>query len=532
MRVRIVRLCSLFALLLAACDPVGTPETYGPPRDVIGPVALGTQVAFVERAYPTAFLIDPADPALRPRLVALAKDPAVVVRRAGQDELLVLSRGERGDTGLPPLPAELAVIPADAKQPARVVKLASRFNALDQSIDGRIAIAHFTKDSKRAEALFNPNEIAIIDLGSMTVVPRTIRSFGSLPLAVVFSPRMTLGQSERSVAVILSDNYITVLDLDHLDRSEITVPLTLPNDKRTVLPRQVLFDAKKATIYVRADAANDVYALRLEPALIMGATDNDFHLALTLLAAGTRPSDMARYDSIDGSRLVVTAAGSNDVFVIDVDSSLTTRIPLGISADHVTLFDAVAPGDAKVRTRALIVGTAAESPQIAFLNLDHVEQQGARNLGTLSLGAGAVGLQVLPDRNQAVVLHRSVAGAPGMTVVDLAHQTAAPIFAEAPVSGVTRGAPGSEMLWIAAMNSNRLGFLGLTNLTAGEVRLDAVVQGVVVLAKSNDGHSRVVAIHQGEGGDITVLDADKPERATARHATGFLLTDLLDRGAR
>jgi hypothetical protein len=56
------------------------------------------------------------------------------------------------------------------------------------------------------------------------VVPRTIRSFGSVPAQVVFSPSLNLPDGARTLAVILSQGFVTLLDLDHPTRPEITVP--------------------------------------------------------------------------------------------------------------------------------------------------------------------------------------------------------------------------------------------------------------------------------------------------------------------
>jgi hypothetical protein len=52
---------------------------------------------------------------------------------------------------------------------------------------------------------------------------------------------------------------------------------------------------------------------------------------------------------------------------------------------------------------------------------------------------------------------------------------------------------------------------------------------VLPLGPGQDGKSRVVVEHAGTAGHITVVDADKPERATARVLMGFFYDGLLDR---
>ncbi len=517
-------------LLALACD-AWDPQ-HERPWSLLPAVALESRVAFVETANARVFLVDPADEALRPRIVDVGKSPAVAVRRRGKDELLVLSRGERGEPGLAPEPADLSVVPADGSEPRRF-PLGSRFNALAQSDDGRFAIAHFARGTIKGETLFNPNEIAIVDLGPTpgampTVTPRTIRSFGGVPTAVVFSPQLMLPEGPRTLAVLLSDNYVTILDLDNPSSSEITVPLlVLAEDRRMLRPVQVLFQSKDPTIFVRVEGSDDIYAMRLlaVPAAERAPGSADFRPALSLLAAGSRPADMAGFDAGDGPRLLVVS-GSGDAFVIDAPTSRTTRLPLDAPANRISVFEATGPGDPKPRLRALLLGTGLGSRLVGFLDLERLEEQRTRNLDSRPMGAPALDALTFRERGLVVVLHQSQPGTPGVSVIDLSRRTVAPIFAEANLQSLAVGPPPSEKVWIAPAGSMRLGWIGLGALQPGEVRLDAQVESVLPLAK------HVVVVHPGISGNITLLDPDKPERATARGAVGFLLTALLERGDR
>jgi hypothetical protein len=532
---RAVLLCVALLLPLAsACDfEPGYTRGY----QLLPAVALDTQVAFVEATNARAFLVDPARPEARVRMVEVGPDPVAAVRRRGKDQLLVLSRGERGEPGVAPEAPTLTVIDGAGAAPPLVLPLASRFNALGQSDDGRFVIAHFTPDASRAQTLFNPNEIAIVDLQapSPAPVPRTIRSFGSVPAGVVFSPPMTLPDGPRTLAVVLSDNFVTILDLDNPNRPEITVPLTLPTDSRVLKPVQILFETRDPAIYVRAAGANDVYALRLLP---LAAADrvpggNDFTPALSQLAAGTGPSDMALFESAAGTRLLVVAPGSRDAFVIDARTSRSTRIPLDDAASRIHLFEAMGPGDAQARPRALLVGTGLESRTLGFLDLDQLELQGSRNLDSRPMGSPALEAHLFPARGLAVVIHRAQPSMPGVSVIDLSRRTVAPIFAEAPPARIAFGPAAPDKIWVGSESGNRLGFISLASLAPGEVRLDAPVAAVLPLARAADGKSRVVVVHAGSAaGHLTVLDADAPDRATARVIKGFLLQDLLERPER
>jgi hypothetical protein len=525
-----------FALcLLAACTITDPPDPR--PWNVLPPVALDSQVAFVEATNARVFLIDPAQPQRAARLLAVGTEPTLATRRLGKDELLVLSRGQRGEPGVQPEAAALAVVPADPSRAPLSLPLGSRFTALSQSADGRFVVAHFSPSAGTAqgEALFNPNEIAIVDLNAATpvAVPRTIRSFGSVPSQVVFSPSLALPDGPRTLAVILSDGFVTLLDLEHPTRPEITVPLTLSGDTRTLKPVQVLFDAADPAVYVRAQGANDIYALRLLPVAPTErqADGNDFTPALSQLAAGTAPSDMALYHAADGPRLLVTAPVSRDAFVIDARTSRSTRIPLDDAATRILVFEGPGPGDPTSRPRALLIGAGLDASRtISFLDLDQLELQGRRNLDNRPMGAPARDALFFPAQGLAVVLHPPQSSGGGVSVIDLGRRTVAPIFAETPPARI---APSADKLWTSADRDTRLGFISLASLAPGEVRLDDAVTAILPLPRAADGKNRVVAVHgDNPAGSVTVLDGDHPERATARVIEGFFLQDLLERNDR
>jgi hypothetical protein len=297
---------------------------------------------------------------------------------------------------------------------------------------------------------------------------------------------------------------------------------------------QVLFDTKDPAVYVRASGANDIYSLRLLPVAVAerAPNGNDFTPALSQLAAGTGPADMALFDTPAGPRLLVTSPGSRDAFVIDARTSRSTRIPLDDPASRILIFEAAGPGDPQARPRALLIGTGTEARSISFLDLDQLEAQGTRNLDNRPMGSAALDALFIPTRGLAVVLHRSQASQPGVSVIDLARRTVAPIFAEAPPSRVAVAPGMTDKIWVGSDSNDRLGFINLTTLAPGEVRLDARVSAVVPLPRGADGKSRVLVQHPDPFGHLTVLDGDKPERATAHVIKGFLLQDLLERAER
>lgn len=534
--------CAL-ALALAATSALGCHDLDGfdQPWQTLPPVALDKSVAYVERGSATAYVIDPADPALGARTVAVGKNAALAVQRHRQDQLLVLAQGQRGEAHVPAEDASLTVVPGDSADKPLSIKLGARFNALAQSEDGRFVVCHFVPSvdghgrpiaTSADDVLFNPNLIAVVDLasGAPTAAPRTLRSFGSVPLGVTFSPPLTLpGGRVLRLGVALSQGYVTLFDLEASDRAEVTVQLTLQDDRRVLRPAAVLFDqrdaTKEPTIFVRADGSNDIYALRLSPVAIGPEQSNDWRPVLSLLSAAAAPADMEVFAGPDGgTRLLVVTPGNGEALIVDPATSRTTSLKLGIAASRILLFNEASPAQPTKRPRALLVPLGS-SPQLGFLDLDQVEDLRTRNLDTRSMGAPASHLVPWFERGLVVVQHAS---ATGLSVVDLSQRTIAPLVTSALESVAVR-ASTSDKLWIVTASRDRLGYLMVPQFQVGDVRLDATARAVLPLGAGRDGKRRVVVDHDHSGGRITVIDADNPSRATARSATGFLYTNLLER---
>jgi hypothetical protein len=293
----------------------------------------------------------------------------------------------------------------------------------------------------------------------------------------------------------------------------------------------VLFEqldpTRDPTIFVRADGSNDLFALSLAPVPAAERTPqgNDFRPVLSLLGVGAPAADVQVFAGPDkAARLLVLVPSRQQALIIDPATSRTTPLALGIPASRIVLFAAAAPGQPDARPRALLVPMGGPA-ELGFLDLDQVEDLRSRNLDTRTMGDAANDLLASTDHGLVIVQHASRGG---LSVIDLAHRTVAPLVTER-LGGLTLAAPPANKVWIATSFSNHLGYLTLPELSAGDIRLDAPVQAIFPLGTSKDGKHRVVIDHKQSGGRITVLDADDPQRATARSVGGFLYTDILQR---
>lgn len=524
------RLGAAVMLLTAACHP--RDEAWDLSLDPLPPVTAGAAMFFVVPASARAVVTNLAQPEGAPRQVAVGTDPVLVQARndgaTPRGEALVLSRGARGDLGVDPEPGSLTAIPSAGA--ARRYALGSPFNALSQTDDGRYAMAYFRPQSASGRLLYNPNEVAVVDLdappSSTNPTPRTVRSFGGVPNSVVFSPGIEIGGVSRRFAVVLSDAYVTLLDLDHPARPEVTVRLTLPEDPRAIRPEQVLFDVAEATIYLRAAASNDVYVLKLNAVSATDAAQNDYRPTINQLAAGRSPADLALIGEAGMRRLLVVSPGSRDARVIDARANTVTTVPLDAAANRILLFTGASPSNPAARAQALLYAVDGATQAVSFLELTDIDARRAQNVETLNLGRGVQSALPLLDRGVVMLGHQTSAGLGQLSLLDLARRTAAPIFAEVSLTGAQFDSD-RRSLWIAPRGSNRLGFIDLQTFRPGEIRLDASTERVVPLRGDAAGRNRVVAVHEGAGGWISLIDANDPRRASVRSLRGYLLSDLL-----
>ena len=329
----------------------------------------------------------------------------------------MLAQGDRGGVGVEPVPPTLTALPADGK-PARTFTVGSRFNALAQSGDGQFAVLHFVQGAKAAsdDVLFNPNEIAVIDLDkpeAMAVTPRTLRSFGSAPLEVVFSPPLTVSGRKLRLAVALSEGYVTLFDLERVGAAEASVPLTLNlNDTRRIRPVQVLFEQKDPTgsDAVRAHRRRE-RRLRHPPARPWRKWTgrNDFAPVLSLLAAGNVPVTWRCSTGPTGRPPAGGRVGQQGGHRHRSAHQPGHVHPARGSGVADPALRGTSPSDPKVRPRALLFSPGGAA-QVAFLDLDQVEDLRTRNLDSRPMSATAESIVPLLEQGLVAVRHGSLGG--------------------------------------------------------------------------------------------------------------------------
>jgi hypothetical protein len=497
-------------------------------RDVdraVGPMdvtSVTDHVVFVDHGRNEALLLDVSrsSPPASASIVPLVTNPIQVVSRLKHpDQVLVLSLGQPDDGVAPPEKPGLAIV--DARGKNRTFRYDSAFDALAQSDDGRSTLLYFTSGAGGGGVLFNPNEVAILDLDK-TDAPQVLtpRPLGGTIQHVAFSPPdFAIDGVPRRLAVTLFDKYLNILDLDHLALSEFSVELA-PAKSNAIRLSQVLFSSTESKVYVLATGTDNVFVVTLSPRTPSPSEpkQNDFSPSVTQFPAGTGPTDLALFDDGNKHRLLVASPGSSEIVVGDSDSNNVTNVPLGAPGNKILLFSGTSPTDAVVAPRALIYTPG--SSVVSFVDLAKLTEEGTRNVERRDLSE-AYSDAIPLDAHTVMLPHVGT----GLSLLNLSERTIGII------SGPNlKGAVSDEAvnkLWLA--HGNKVGYLDLTKDShPNEVRVDAVVDALVTVPSKTP---KVVVTHAYGTGWATVLDAKDPnDLAAAYSMRGFFLDGVLQGG--
>lgn len=486
-------------------DPRDSVAPFGPPS------ALDEHVVWLDTESNRALLLNVGAQILEPEVTSYAvpENPVLVTRRNDHNELLALARGAGSGDGVLSLLGPTKLL--------KKFQLGSRFDQLSQSSDGRYAFARFSPTNNDADSLlFNPNEVAIVDLDakeSDAVTLRSLRGFGQVPTAVEFSPDMNIAGETRRIAVVLFNSHVSLLDLNHLDRPEITVELSQASNLGL---QQVRFSADENKIYLAGANSDDVFVLTLLPA--GDNRVNDFDPSLNQLGAGARPLDMAIYEQGGLRRLLAVSGGA--ALIIESGSNRVTRVPLTSSASRILMYEGPAPFDEAIEQRALLYSPG--NTGLTFLDLDQVEDRTTRNLETLPISGGLSSLTPLQD-NLVLIIKSN-----GLGMLNLEGRSAAELSSNVALTQAIP-TPALNRLWIRPEGRSALAFLDYSSdrSTPGQVSLDAEINQMLLFTDMKT--PRVVLNHDSVGGLVTVLDAvDPTDTSKAITLGGFFYSRLFD----
>jgi hypothetical protein len=566
MKRAILAVSSLLAALPACSD--SSTEFWLPANNLLqmnstnSPImAMRNTLAFVETTSSTTFVLDPADPTLVPKLVPVGKRPVKATRHKGdgEDRLFVLTDGDRGSADKDPVSPQLFLVDprealaADAQTPyvPWQTALPTRFDDIVQSADGRFALLlHNTSTgSSGDDTLFNPNDFMVVDFaagvaGTPTVYERSIRSLGGAPTDIRFSPAF----GDHRLAVVLSSSYVTIFDLVRKEQSEISMPLCLASSCSYQV-QDVVFDPWSFgvngtfNIYIRAAGAKDIFQISLSE-----SADRPGFLSPSpsMLGVGAAVSDMTIYTTTTGKVRLAVLTASN-LAIVDPSTSNSITVALPMSANRIIPF-----ADASGKSQAMLVSLSGGSNSVVFVDLASAEDIGSSAPKQIPV-SGTVSEVTIVSRptdsdpaapNVAVLTFANKGAGPVRSVVKLDSQSFFDYSAGSQLVSPyleVRSADHGARLWSVttpstgtASPSSGIYYRDMPTAVGSvpdTVWLDQSIQSMIALEAPSGGTRYLVLQHSDElgGGNLTLVDADNPSRATARTASGFLFANYLGR---
>jgi len=498
-------------------------EIWDAPLNVMGPYKVGGQVIWVDATRGLAFALS-ADKTPKVKAAPMRRNAVFAMPSPTGKELLVLTSGKEARLkGQQAEDAGLSVVRpgADGKPTvAAFYVMTAGFNRLAVDAGGKHAVA-FHGTGQTSGVFKNPNEVALLNLsaapGSKNPVLRTLRSFGSAPLGVAFSPDMAVpapSGKKRTLAVIQAVNQLTLMDMSNPERAEITVPLAKLEGSASVRPKEVLFSKGTGTVFVRGQGSADVYALKLTTKKPDGAKGNDFAVVINQPSSGKSVEDMVLF-SDGGKDVILTANASQDLSLIDADTSQFSVIKVGEPVDTILAVPAAKP------TLALVYSRKYPRGRIHFLTLKDLGKNLEKNLVSRNMAKPVHQLVATSAGDQALVVHNDQRTV--ISVLDLVgkHHTVSPIHGQLGLGSYDF--TKSPYLVGVSKGLSRLGILDLSNLHPRDLRLDHAPSKVLALGDT------IVVDHGAPYGLITVVPGPKAKRKECHVVWGFLLDSMLSR---
>jgi len=398
----------------------------------------------------------------------------------------------------------------------------SRFDNLSFGPSGRyLVLYHSGNNESSEESLYNPNEVAIVDLAKEPgpANPRivSIGIDGRKIASVSFADTIDVGGKSRRLVIFMAEGSVKMLDMADPGLRTLKVELTTDNDTRTVVPVQAMArqgdDERYPMIFVRAEGSRDIYGISLF------ASEDDpsgFTASLNQYDGGDNPLDMVLADDGNNPLLVVLSgsksySGGSTVNVIHIDTADVFSIELADSTSSARLVEND-EGDE-------IVFYGDSTSGIHFLKVNDLSEEKGSNLEHKWMPEN-VGRAVLLDSERLLVIPEQYQ--------DL-------IMFNIRTKKLTRLSAGSgydfngaqialDRFFLVPESADRIDTLDLTTGHPASLLMDDRIDSLHLLEGSGAG----LAFHDTPTGRISIFPLDNPVRSETFVIDGLWLDGFLE----
>jgi hypothetical protein len=546
----------LFALasaaLLSACG--GRAEEWDRPPTTLYQGQLRDAAVIVDTALNRALIITAhADQRLDFTAVRLGKRIASTTTSADRERTFVLSQGD--EIRLRPTDEGPALSVLEAGHPEQVKRypLPDVLTSLALDPSGRYAIV-YAGDSSGGGIVQNPNELIVVDLtappGPDNPAPRNLPSnIGGSPQRLTFTGPLHLPAGDRRLLVVETDRDVMLLDLEHPERPEVSLPVKDPRtDSRalspagiTIDPGQIGDERRFPAIAVRTNADDNVIIWTLGPSN-KEPPDNDFVATPNAAVVGGVPSDIAFVNTNQGPRLaVMVPAPSPTGFLIKVDDNQTLTAKFATKYQQISPVAGFDPGSTGTGDQVMLWSDEGSTSSIAFWDLDKVPDipfgsiDTLKSVETINLNGPIASVASIPTQNLKIV---ETSGRALYVLDPEQHST----HALSTVGRVTlRYSREGDRAWAFAPSEKGLAQIALPDAHIVSVDLDRPAAELIEI-EQRDGGRALLAFHSvttsgpsaaplpsdfpASSVGVTVFDALAPDPAVSRSYAAVMLERL------
>jgi len=295
----------------------------------------------------------------------VGNDPQVVLTSPDYDTAVVFNRGDDSVT----------ILDADTLASTEV-EVRDNFNNMVMSPNGDWVALWHDRDAERPDDP-PPTGVQSFNEASFVYIP----TGDHFPMAVGFNPRDIRFTPDSTLAVVVSDEYLALVDLT----AETPSPTLIQVAEDLLDPpiaEEVAITPSGAYAFVRQFGAEDLVVVNLST------------YQVDRLAVGINPTDLDL--TPDGTKAVVISRGSGQVFIVDTTDPIHTPVDTLDLPEGVTLGSVVmAPSGDK----AILYTTAVLEAKYATWDL------GTDEITVRSLVKPVAGMAVTPTGESLLVFH-------------------------------------------------------------------------------------------------------------------------------
>lgn len=515
------------ALLLVACggrDPFWDASVQ-PPVQTLG---LSGSVAAVDPSLDRVLMVTASGRSLSEKALRVGKNAGTVKTSPDKKTLFVLSRGVQPRKKPGDERPSLTVINGGTKPSVEArFSLTDPLQGLAIDPEGEWAVVY-----DAGGVVVNPNELIFVNLKdpSQPPYPKTIRSFGGRPERFTFTSSLSLPKGgSRRMLIVETDQDVTLIDLAHLDRDEVTVAMPKTPTGETGQPAEVAYndgdpkDNSDARIAVRL--ANDSSVLLLQlGAPKAGSKDTDYFPTPNIADVGGVPSAIDFVQTDGGLRLAALVPGQEQAALIDPATTVVESVDF--SKPYTRLTRVTQDVTNKPTTSDVALLWSDQTSGVAFWSLGKTTGTPFRSVDPYDIGIAVKQVINVPGDTYAHLKILQSTSEAEFYVLDLDKRTTYPMLTNQPGFELSMS-PDGQRVWAYRPGSKDFARISLSDLHPTSLTVERDVNAVYDIERI-DGGRAVLAMHQASidsSGALgaTVLDALSPDTADSSFYGGLML---------